>query len=359
MPEREEINLFSDTVTKPTPAMYEAMVSAELGDDMFGEDPTTNRLEAEIADRLGKEAAVFTCTATQANQIAVRVHCRPGDELLIHRTGHIANHEAGGPAALSGVTCRLLDGPHGMLDVDHLEGTPRPDDQHFPPTRLVCIENTTNVGGGRAYPLARLRRVAEWSRRHGLKVHMDGARFFNAVVATDQEPDEIAAAADTVTVCFSKGLGCPMGAVLVGSAADIARARRFRKLFGGALRQTGVVAGAALYAIGHHVERLRDDHGLARLFAQEIAEIEGIQIDPDEVETNLVFFGVDPQLGTAAQLSAEMHRRGVRVGALGPQRIRAVTHLDVDRSDILRAAAVLRECVAAGLPEDAAAAVQY
>jgi threonine aldolase len=359
MPEREEINLFSDTVTKPTPAMYEAMVSAELGDDMFGEDPTTNRLETEIAERLSKEAAVFTCTATQANQIAVGVHCRPGDELLIHRTGHIANHEAGGPAALSGVTCRLLDGPHGMLDVDHLEGTPRPDDQHFPPTRLVCIENTTNVGGGRAYPADRLRRVSEWSRRHGLKVHMDGARFFNAAVATGQEPNEIAAAADTITVCFSKGLGCPMGAVLVGSAADIARARRFRKLFGGALRQTGVVAGAALHAINHHVARLRDDHDLARLFAQEIADIDGIQIEPDEVETNLVFFGVDPRLGTAAQLTAELRRRGVRVGALGPQRMRAVTHLDVTCNDVLRAAAILRECVAKGLPQDAAAAVQY
>ncbi|MCY2968105.1 MAG: aminotransferase class V-fold PLP-dependent enzyme, partial [Planctomycetota bacterium] len=243
------IDMRSDTATRPSTAMRNAMAQAEVGDDMNGEDPTVNRLEARVAELLGKEAAVFACSGTQSNQMGVRVHCQPGDELLIDHTGHIANYEQGGPAALSGVTCRLLPGTNGILDVPILEERIQPDNQHYCITRLVCLENTTNVGGGRVYPQATIERVCDWAHGHGLKVHLDGARLFNAVVASGRTVREICAKIDTVSICFSKGLGCPMGSVLVGSQAEITKARRIRKLFGGALRQAGIVAAAAEYAL--------------------------------------------------------------------------------------------------------------
>lgn len=342
------IDLRSDTVTKPTPAMRQAIAQAEVGDDMSGEDPTVNRLEAMMADLLGKEAAVFACSGTQSNQLGVWAHTQRGDELLIEETGHLANFEAGAPAVLSGVVCRTLRGRNGMLDVPDLEGKVRADNQHLCPTRLVCLENTTNVGGGRAYPLDQMERLGEWAHRQGLKVHLDGARLFNAVVAKGYSAKEFCRHADTVSVCFSKGLGCPMGSMLVGSKAEITRARRARKIFGGALRQAGMMAAAAIYALENHIERLTVDHQNARAFAEAIARIKGVRIDPDAVETNLVFFEVDPDLGNASQLSAMLRERGVRIGASGPQRLRACTHLDVTREDVLRAAEIVGECVAAG-----------
>jgi threonine aldolase len=346
----------SDTVTKPTAAMRQAIANAEVGDDMSGEDPTVNRLEAMVAEMCGKEAAVFACSGTQSNQMAVWAHCVPGDELLINETGHIANFEGGAPAALSGVTCRTIAAPNGMLDVDVLEGKVRPNNQHFCRTRLVCLENTTNMGGGRVYPVEQVARVSAWAHEHGLKVHVDGARFFNAAVAAGYSPAEFCRHIDTISFCFSKGLGCPMGSILVGSAADMARARRARKLFGGALRQAGMVAAAAIYALEHHVERLAEDHANARLLAEAIAGIEGIRINPADVETNLVFFELDPDSGTAAQLSAALHARGVRINSSGPQRLRACTHLDVTRDDALRAAEAIRESLASGLREATAVA---
>jgi len=345
------IDLYSDTKTKPTPEMREAIANAEVGDDMSGEDPTVNRLEAMVAELFHKEAAVFACSGTQSNQMGVRSHCLPGDELLINETGHIANFEAGAPAILSGVTCRTISAPWGMLDVSDLEGKIRADDQHLCPTRLLCLENTTNSGGGRAYPLEQLERVGMWAHEHGLKVHMDGARLFNAVVARGYSPAEISRYVDTVSICFSKGLGCPMGSILVGSAEEIAKARRSRKLFGGALRQAGIVAAAAVYALENHVERLAEDHENARLFAERIAEIDGIINNPDDVETNLVFFEVDPDLGDASQLSAAMKSRGVKIGASGAYRLRACTHLDVTREEVLQAAETLRDCVTDGFRE--------
>lgn len=342
------IDMRSDTVTKPTAGMRRAMAEAEVGDDMSGEDPTVNRLEAQVAELLGKEAAVYACSGTQSNQMGVRTHCQPGDELLIESTGHIANFEQGAPAALSGVTCRLINGDHGMLDVFDLEGKIRADNQHLCVTRLVCLENTTNVGGGRVYPKEQIDRVCLWAHKHGLKVHLDGARLFNAVVASGSTPAEICRHIDTVSICFSKGLGCPMGSILVGSKADIARARRVRKLFGGALRQAGIVAASALYALEHHVDRLQVDHDNARAFAEALHTIDGITLEPAEIETNLVFFSVDPELGNAAQLSAKLKQRGVRIGASGPQRLRGCTHLDVDRAMVLRAAEAVAEAVAEG-----------
>lgn len=347
----EFIDLRSDTVTKPTPEMREAMARAEVGDDMSGEDPTVNRLEAMVAELFGKEAAVYNCSGTQSNQMAVHAHCLPGDELLINETSHIANFEQGAPAVLSGVTLRTVSAPWGLLDVPDLEGKIRADDQHLCRTRLVCLENTTNVGGGRAYPLERVERIGGWAREYGLKVHVDGARLFNAVMARGYSPAQFSRHVDTVSVCFSKGLGCPMGSILIGSADDVAKARRARKLFGGALRQSGIVAASAVYALEHHVERLAEDHENARLLAEAIAEIDGLLIDPDEVETNLVFFEIDPALGDASQLSAELKKRGVRINPVGGHRLRACTHLDVNRDNVLRAVEVLRECVSAGFGE--------
>ncbi|HUG90440.1 MAG TPA: GntG family PLP-dependent aldolase [Planctomycetaceae bacterium] len=348
------IDLRSDTVTRPTPAMRQAIARAEVGDDMAGEDPTVNRLEAMCCEIFGKQAAVFACSGTQSNQMAVRAHCQPGDELLINEAGHIANFEAGAPAALSGVTVRTIAAPGGLLDVDDLDGKIRADNQHLCRTRLVCLENTTNLGGGRAYPLSQIERVGRWARQHGLKVHVDGARLFNAVVAQGYPAADLARHVDTVSVCFSKGLGCPMGSILVGAADDIARARRARKLFGGALRQAGIVAAAAIYALEHHVERLAEDHAHARLLAEAVADTDGLSVDLDGVETNLVFFQIDPELGTAAEFAAALLRRNVKVGAVGPHRLRACTHLDVDQDDVLRAIDALREAVREGFRAEAA-----
>jgi len=342
------INLYSDTVTKPTAAMREAIARAEVGDDMSGEDPTVNRLEALMAKTLGKEAAVFACSGTQSNQMGVKTHCLPGDELLIETTGHIACFEAGGPAVLSGVTCRTIPGTLGMLDVADLEGKVRADNQHLCVTRLLCLENTTNVGGGRAWPLDQLARVCDWAHNNGLKTHLDGARLFNACFAKGYSAAEVGQHFDTISICFSKGLGCPMGSVLVGSTNDIRKARRARKLFGGALRQAGIVAAAAVYAMENHIERLAVDHDNAKTLAREIAKIDGLSIQVDEVETNLVFFEVDPKLGNASQLAAALLERGVKIGASGAQRLRACTHLDVDRDDLLKTAEVLRQTVQAG-----------
>ncbi len=347
------IDLRSDTVTKPTLAMRRAMAEAEVGDDMLGEDPTVNRLQRMIADLLGMEAAVFACSGTQSNQMAVRIHCVPGDELLINETGHIGIFEGGGPAVLSGVTVRTIAAPHGKLDVEDLRDKPRAVDQHLCRTRLVCLENTTNIGGGRVYSLQHLQRVAEWARSNNLKMHLDGARFFNAIVAGNYDPKDVGACFDTISICFSKGLGCPMGSVLVGSAQDMQQARRARKMFGGALRQAGIVAAAAVYALEHHVDRLSVDHGNARLLASKLSVIDGVHVNPDDIETNLVFFEIDRELGTAVQLSNALKERGVLVGPMGGQRLRAVTHLDVISDDIVAAAETIHECVASGFSQQA------
>jgi threonine aldolase len=287
----------------------------------------------------------------------VRVHCHSGDELLIHESGHIANFEAGAPAALSGVTCRTLPGENGMLDLPELRGKIRADNQHLCRTRLVCLENTTNVGGGRAYSLDHVTRVGRWAHEEGLKVHVDGARFFNASISQGYSPEAFGQYVDTISICFSKGLGCPMGSVLIGSRDEIYLARRARKLFGGALRQAGIVAASAIYALENNVERLAEDHENARAFAQRIADIDGILVNPEEVETNLAFFEVAPKLGNASQLSAALKEHGVRINAMGPQRLRACTHLDVTRSDVLAAADAIRKCVEAGFRQMAGTAV--
>lgn len=345
------VNMFSDTVTKPTEGMLQAMMTAEVGDDMGGEDPTVNRLEQMVAELLNKEAAVFACSGTQSNQMGIRSHCFPGDELLIEEQGHIAKFEGGAPAAISGITTRTIRGQYGMVDVSDLEGKVYVDNQHLANTKLLCCENTTNGGGGRAWPVEQLQRVCGWAHDVGLKTHLDGARLFNAVTTSNVHVREICDGFDTVSICFSKGLGCPMGSILVGSAEQIHRARRIRKMMGGALRQVGIIAGGAIYALENHVERLAEDHANARSFAEGIAKIDGISVDLSGVESNLVFFDVDPEIGDASQLSAALRERGVRIGAMGPQTLRACTHLDVDAAGVVRAVAAVAECVQAGIQQ--------
>lgn len=339
------IDLRSDTVTKPTPAMRAAMAAAEVGDDVFGDDPTVNRLQERLAALLGKEAALFVPSGTMSNQICVKAHTQPGDELLCEVGCHIYNNEAGGPAVLSGVTCRTFVGDHGILDVGQLDGKVRPNDDHQVRTRLVCLENTHNRGGGRVYPLAKIEAISAWARKHGLAMHLDGARLWNAIVATGTPAAAWARPFDSVSVCFSKGLGAPLGSALAGPREFVTRARRLRKLLGGGMRQVGVVAAACLYALDHHVERLAEDHRHARVLAEAVAATPGLRLNPPEVETNLVWFEVDPDLGSARDVAAALKQHGVLVHVAGAQTVRACTHLDVSAAQAEQAAEVIRRAV--------------
>jgi threonine aldolase len=341
------IDLRSDTVTRPTPAMRAAMAEAPVGDDVFGDDPTVNKLEERVASMLGMEAALYVPSGTMSNQLAVNVHTHPGDELLCDLNCHIYNYEAGGPAILSGVTCRTLDGDYGILDLSQLEDKIRnPDDPHLVRTRMVALENTHNRGGGRVYPIEKIEAISQWARKNGLIMHLDGARLWNAIVATGIAAKEWARHFDTVSVCFSKGLGAPIGSALAGPKAVIVKARRTRKLFGGGMRQAGIVAAGCLYALDHHIERLADDHRNAQILAQAIIDTPGLTLEPPEVETNLVWFRVDPSLGTAKDITARLKQNGVLVHAAGPQKLRACTHLDVTQAQAERAAEILRKVVA-------------
>jgi threonine aldolase len=339
------IDLRSDTVTRPTPAMRAAMHAAEVGDDVLREDPTVLRLEERVAALLAKEAALYVPSGTMSNQIAVKVHTQPGDEVLCEASCHIYNSEAGGPAVLSGVTCRTIQGDYGILDVSQLEGKVRPDDEHYVRTRLVCLENTHNRGGGRVYPLEKVKAISKWAHGQGLRMHLDGARLWNAMVASGVSAAEWARHFDSVSVCFSKGLGAPIGSALVGTKEFIAQARRVRKMFGGGMRQAGLVAAGALYSLEHHVERLGEDHRNARVIAQAIAETPGLRLEPPEVETNIIWVRVDPELGSANDVVAALEQHGVRVLASGTHLFRACTHLDVSGAQAERAAEVFRRAV--------------
>jgi len=329
------IDLRSDTVTLPTPAMRQAMAEAELGDDVFGEDPTVQRLEQRTAEVLGKEAALFVPSGTMGNEVAVRTHTQPGDEVMVEATAHIYYYEAGAPAALSGVMCRCLLGRRGQFTGAEVEAALRPPDAHFAPTRLVCLENTHNRGGGSVWRPDQIAEVARVAQRHGLRLHLDGARLWNAAVATGVSEREFAAPFDSVNVCFSKGLGAPVGSALAGSREFIDRARRFRKQFGGGMRQAGIIAAGALYALEHHRARLAEDHANARVLAQGLARLPGLEIDPGTVETNIVMFRATAY--PACELAQHLDIAGVRVLAAGPDTIRAVTNLNVSAEDIATA----------------------
>jgi threonine aldolase len=337
------IDLRSDTVTKPTPGMLGAMMAASVGDDVYSEDPAVNELERRTADLLGMEAALFVPTGTMGNQIAVRIHCRPQDEILLESTSHIYLWEAGAPAALSGVTQRTIDGRFGILDVSQLEDQLHPDDMHSVRSRLVCLENTHNRGGGTVYPLEKIKAISQWARKNGLAMHLDGARLWNAVVASGIPAKEWAKHFDTVSVCFSKGLGAPMGSALAGPREMIEYGRRIRKLFGGAMRQIGYMAAACQYAMERHVDRLVVDHANAKLIAAAVAEHDGFKLLPPEVETNLVWFEVRSPWNSARDVARKLKDAGVLVAALGTNVVRAVTHLGVSHEECEQAADTIRQ----------------
>jgi threonine aldolase len=328
------IDLYSDTRTKPTQGMRRAMAEAAVGDEQAMLDPTVNLLCERVADLLGKEAAVYLPSGTMCNQIAARVHCRQGDEIILSSTAHPFHAESGGPAALAGVMMRGLEGPRGMFGAEQVRAAIHsPDWRHAPRSRLLEVENTTNLGGGAVWPLAQIRAVTGVAKEHGLACHMDGARLMNAVVASGTPPADYAAPFDSVWIDFSKGLGAPVGAVLAGSRDFVHEAWRVKQQIGGAMRQAGIIAAACLYALDHHVERLAEDHENARALAEGLAELAAIDLDPATVETNIVWFDVRGRI-SAPDLAAALEDRGILIGAFGPTRMRAVTHLDVDRDDI-------------------------
>ena len=337
-----DVDLYSDTVTRPTPDMRRFMCEAPVGDEQKGEDPTVNRLQEMVAELLGKEAAVFLPSGTMCNEIAMRVHCRPGDEMLAHRTAHPIHYEGGGPAALAGVNVRPLDGGRGQFDAAAVGDAVRPDSRYAPVSRLLWVEQTSNLGGGSVWPLERIERVVAAGRRAGLAAHMDGARLMNAVVASGVPARAFAAPFDSAWIDFTKGLGAPVGAALAGSQEFIRMAWRSKQQMGGAMRQAGIIAAGGIWALTHHVERLAVDHANARRLADGLAELPGVKLDPAEVETNLVFFDLTGPLDAAA-LVERLLARGIRMGAMGPRTVRAVTHLDVDAAGVDRALEAARQ----------------
>ncbi len=326
------IDLRSDTVTQPTAAMREAIATAAVGDDVFGDDPTVNALEEYVAELLGKEAAVFMPSGTMTNQIALRVHTEPGDEVILESEAHIYYYEGGAPAALSGVSCRLVKGDRGIFTAADVRQVLRPEDAHFPKTKLVCLENTHNRGGGKIFPLTEIEAIAQVCQEQGLLLHLDGARFWNACVATGISEVAYAKPFDTVSVCFSKGLGAPMGSALLGSGEKMARARRFRKMFGGGMRQVGMMAAGALYGLQYQRDRLVEDHRNAKILAENLSQIEGVEISPEQVNTNLVVFHT-PKV-SAQILVDRLRERGVAMLAVGSHSVRAVTSLMVTQMEI-------------------------
>jgi threonine aldolase len=332
------IDLRSDTVTRPSPAMRAAMAMAEVGDDVYGEDPSVRALEERVAALLGKESALFVPSGTMGNQIALLVHTRPGDEVVIGEGSHCAWYESGAGAAFAGVQFAVA-GQGGLFSADELKAAIKPRVAVYPRSSLVVVENTHNRSGGRTFPEANCREIAAEARSHGLALHLDGARIWNAAVALHCEPKALAAPFDTVSVCFSKGLGAPVGSAFVGSRDQVREAWRFRKMLGGGMRQAGILAAAALFALEQQRERLTEDHENAQRLAALLGEAHGLQVR-GKVETNIVILAT---VGDAQTLSERAAERGVLISALGPNSLRAVTHLDVSRTDIERAAAVLCE----------------
>jgi len=340
------IDFSSDTKTRPTASMRQAMMQAEVGDEQAFEDPTVNALCARVASLLGKEAALFAPSGCMCNQIAIAALCRPGDEVICDASAHIAWFESGGPAANAGVMLNTVTGDRGRFTVAQVEAALRPTWRHCPQPTLLSVEQTSNLGGGAIWPLTQLQEVAQFAHDRGMRTHMDGARLINAVVATGVSAAEYAAPFDSVWLDFSKGLGAPVGAVLAGSREFIARAWTIKQRLGGGMRQAGILAAGALHALDHHVERLAEDHANARRLAEGLSRLRGLRLDPTTVDTNLIFFEVDAGvLGfDAVEFSRRLGDAGFRVGAFDARRVRAVTHLDVSPqavTDLLAAAAIV------------------
>jgi threonine aldolase len=331
--------LRSDTLTKPTAEMRAAMAAAEIGDDVYFEDPTVNLLQERIADLVGKEAALFVPSGSMSNQIAVRVHCQPGDEFLCEADCHIFNYEQGAFAQLFGIAVHTVQGRDGVLEVDQLVDRIRPESDlnHSVRTRLVCLENTHNRGAGRIQPYDIVEEICTWAGEQGLARHLDGARLLNAVVASGIPAADWAQHFDTVSICFSKGLGAPIGSALCGPKEMIASAHRLRKALGGGMRQAGIIAAGALYALDHHVERLADDHANAQLLADAVRAAPGLELVPDIVDTNIVIFQVPAEMGPAMEFCDQLRGRGVLMNPVAKNKVRAVTHLDVSTEQAGRA----------------------
>jgi threonine aldolase len=339
------VNLYSDTQTRPTPAMKAAMMEAEMGDEQGGLDPTVNELCDRMAALLGKEAAVFLPSGTMCNQIAMLVHCAPGDAILAHKTAHILTSEGGGASALAGAQIMGLEGEGGQYSPETLQQAIGPVSRHAPPQTLVAVEQTANLGGGTIWPLATLHRVAEIAHDHGMSTHMDGARLMNATVASGVNPADMVADFDSVWLDFTKGLGAPLGAVLCGSTAFIDKAWRWKQRLGGAMRQAGLCAAGCLYALDHHIDRLAEDHANAATLARGLAQMEGITVQTPQ--SNLVFFDTEGTGRTAGELATALRHHGVMISVMGRYRGRACTHLDVNAAGIDEALGVMRQVLAA------------
>jgi threonine aldolase len=340
------IDLYSDTRSQPTPGMRRAIAEAEVGDEQAFLDPTVNALCARSAELLGKEAAVYLPSGTMCNEIAYRVHCRPGEEIVLDSTAHGIHAESGGPAAMAGVMLRGIDGPRGIFSGDQVRAAIRSGRRHEPRSRLLSVENTSNSGGGSVWPIERIREVTAVAKERGLACHMDGARLMNAVIASGTPIADYCAPFDSVWLDFSKGLGAPVGAVLAGTADFIEESWRCKQQMGGAMRQAGIIAAACIYALDHNVERLSEDHDNAKALAEGLATIPGVVIDPATIETNLVFFELAPSAPPAPVVAERLAAEGVRIGAAGQRRMRAVTHIDVDRAGIEVAIDAVRRVLA-------------
>ncbi len=337
-----EIDLRSDTVTKPCSAMRAAIANAEVGDDVIGSDPTVEALQDYVAELLGKEASLFMPSGSMTNQIAIRLHCQPGDEFLCEADCHVYNYEQAAFAQLSGIVARTIQGVNGILEPDQLLGKIRPAGDHMVRTKLVCLENTHNRGGGTIQPLESVDAICDWGHDNGLATHLDGARLFNAVAATGIDAKRWSRGFDSVSVCFSKGLGAPVGSALAGTREFIQRARRARKLFGGGMRQVGILAAGALFAVKNNCERLVEDHANAKLLADAVQKSPGLTLDP-EPETNIVVVRVDPALGSSTAFCKQLAENGIGAMPFGPTHVRFVTHLDVSRDQIIQAGRTLEK----------------
>ncbi len=342
MVEKRVVDLRSDTVTKPSPEMLQAMVEAEVGDDVLGDDPTVIALQEKVAKLLGTEAALFVPSGSMGNQAAIRAQTQPGDEIIAHADSHIYHYEGGAPFAISGCSISMMQGKGGIFDADQVRSAVRPVESHFAQSRLVVIENTHNRGGGSIWPIERIQDIRKVADEFGLSMHLDGARLMNASVAAGIKPSKYAELFDTVSVCFSKGLGAPVGSAVAGTTEMIRRVHRFRKMFGGGMRQSGILAAAAVYALDHNIDGLAQDHANAKRLAEALSEMPGFDIDLAAVETNIVYFDAAESVGSAAEVCACLHDKDVWMMAIGPKRVRAVTHRDVDTEGIDRAIEVLQ-----------------
>ena len=323
-----EINLISDTVTKPSAGMLEAMMAAKVGDDVFKNDPTVNELEAKVAEYFGKEAALFFPSGTMTNQTAIKIHTQPGDQLICDKYAHVYNYEGGGVSFNSGVSCKLVDGDRGMMTAEQVEASINPPDfYHSPLTSLVCIENTTNKGGGACWDFEELKKIRKVCDEHNLKYHLDGARLWNALVKKGEDPKAYGKLFDTISICLSKGMGCPVGSVLVGSKEDIDKALRIRKIFGGGMRQSGYLAAAGIYALENNVERLAEDHKKAQEIGEVLQSLDFIQkVEP--IETNIIIFEINEAKMSSETFLEQLTKNQVSIIGMGQGKLRIVTHLD-------------------------------